>query len=105
MIDFGLYFTYFLLVAAVIGAVVLPLIHAVQSPKTFVRSLYGIIALIVLFGISYAISSSEILPRWAALGITENTSKLVGAGLILFYITLVMSIIGLIFSEINKALK
>ena len=105
MIDFGLYFTYFLLVAAVLGAIAFPIIQAVQSPGNFLRSLYGVIAIVVLFGISYAVSSSEVMQRWAVLGITETTSKLVGAGLILFYITLVIAIVGLIYSEINKALK
>ena len=105
MVDFGLYFSYFLLIVAILGAIGFPILHAVQSPGNFVKSLYGVVGIIVLFGISYIISSSEVLPRWAALGITETTSKLVGAGLILFYITLVISLIGLIYSEINKALK
>lgn len=39
------------------------------------------------------------------MGITEGSSKLIGAGLIMFYITLVLAIIGVIYSEINKALK
>lgn len=105
MIDFGLYFTYFLLVIAVLGAIAFPIMHAIQSPAAFMKSLYGVVAMIILFGISYAISSSEVMPKWAALGVSETTSKLVGAGLILFYITLVISIIGLVYSEINKALK
>src|SRR5690606_21170045 len=105
MVDFGLYFSYFLLIVAILGAIGFPILHAVQAPESFVKSLYGVVGIIVLFGISYIISSAEVLPRWAALGITETTSKLVGAGLILFYITLVISLIGLIYSEINKAFK
>lgn len=105
MIDIGLIVGYTLLIVAILAAVVLPLISAMQSPAAMLKSLYGVIALIVLFVIAYAVSSSEVTPQWRALGITEGVSKLVGGGLILFYITMVLAIIGLIYSEINKALK
>jgi hypothetical protein len=39
------------------------------------------------------------------LGITEGTSKLVGAGLITFYIVIIGAVIGLVYSEISKAFK
>lgn len=105
MLDVGLYFGYTLLIVAVVAAIVLPLIKAVQSPDTFLKSLYGVVAILVIFGISYAISDSSVRPTWLVMGIGENTSKLIGAGLITFYIVVVLAFLGLIFSEINKALK
>lgn len=105
MLDIGLYFGYTLLIVAVLAAVVLPLIKAVQSPDTFLKSLYGVIVILVIFGISYAISSSNVRPSWAVAGIGEGTSKLIGAGLITFYVVVVIAFLGLIFSEVNKALK
>jgi hypothetical protein len=39
------------------------------------------------------------------LGIGEGGSKLIGAGLITFYVVMVIAFLGLIASEINKALK
>lgn len=105
MIDVGLYFVYTLFIIAVVSAIVLPLINAVQSPGTFLKSLYGIIGLLVLFGLSYAISDSSVKPTWAVQGISEGTSKVIGAGLITFYVVFVVAFVGLIFSEINKAFK
>lgn len=105
MVDVGLYIMYVLFFVAVVAAVVLPLMSAVKSPGTFVKSLYGVIGMIVLFGLSYALSGSEVTTRQAALGITESTSKLVGAGLTMFYIVTALAVIGLVYSEINKALK
>lgn len=105
MLDVGLYFGYTLLIVAVVAAIVLPLIKAVQSPDTFLKSLYGVVAILVIFGISYAISDSSVKPTWLVMGIGEGTSKLIGAGLITFYVVVVVAFLGLIFSEINKALK
>jgi hypothetical protein len=105
MLDVGLYFTYALFVIAVAGAIVLPLMHALKSPGTFLKSLYGIIALVVIFIIAYAISSSAVKPSWGVLGISESVSKLIGAGLIVLYVTMLVAVIGLVFSEISKAFK
>lgn len=106
LIDFGLYFMYALLIIAVVVAfVVFPIIRAATSPASFLTSLYGIGALVVIFIISYSLSGSKVLPQWRVEGVTESISKLVGAGLIMFYIVLVIAVIGLIFSEINKAFK
>jgi uncharacterized membrane protein YtjA (UPF0391 family) len=70
-----------------------------------VRAGIGIGVILLLFGVSYAMSGSEVDLKAAALGVTETSSKLIGAGLIMFYITLVLSILALIYSEISKALK
>ena len=105
MIDFGLYFMYALLIVAVLTAVGLPLANALKSPAQFFKSLIGVLALVVLFGICYAISDSTVKPTWAAQGISPTTVKLVGAGLLTFYTVIVVAVIGLIFSEINKALN
>lgn len=105
MIDVGLYITYTLFFIALGAAVILPLINAIKAPANLLKSLYGVIALIVVFIIAYALSGSYVKPQWAVLGITEGTSKLVGAGLITFYIVIIAAVIGLIYSEISKAFK
>ena len=105
MLDVGLYFCYTLLIVAALAAIVLPLIKAIGSPQTLLRSLYGVVALLILFGIAYAVSDSSVRPSWIVLGIGTGTSKLIGAGLVTFYVVLIIAFIGLIFSEINKALK
>lgn len=105
MLDVGLYFMYALFFIAVLAALVLPLMNAIKSPGTFLKSLYGIIALVVVFVVAYAISGGDVKPNWAVLGINEGTSKLIGAGLIVFYVTILVAVIGLIYSEISKAFK
>jgi hypothetical protein len=41
----------------------------------------------------------------AAAGVNSSSSKFIGAGLIMFYIVLVLSVVAIIYSEISKALN
>ena len=105
MIDAGLYLCYLLLFLAIGATVILPLINAIKAPGTLVKSGISVAGLVVVFLIAYSISGSEVTSQYAMLGVGEGSSKLIGAGLIMFYITFFIAIIGLIFSEINKAFK
>jgi hypothetical protein len=103
--DIGLYLAYTVLIVAVAAAIVLPLLNALKHPKTLIGSLMGIGALVVLFVICYAISDSAVSPTARALGIDESSSKLIGAGLYTFYAVFIVSILGMVYSEVTKALK
>lgn len=105
MLDLGFYVFYALLFIAVGATIIFPIIHMLKEPKTLMATGIGIGIIVVLFGISYALSGSEVKLKAAAVGITATTSKLIGAGLIMFYITLGLSVLAVIYSEISKALK
>jgi hypothetical protein len=105
MLDLGFYVFYALLIIAVALTIVFPIIHVLREPSTLLRSAIGVGVIVVLFLISYAISGSEVDLKAAALGVTPTSSKLIGGGLIMFYITLVLSVLALIYSEISKAFK
>jgi hypothetical protein len=104
MLDVGLYIFYALLAIAVLAAIVFPVINAIKTPGALLKSLIGVGALLVLFGLAYALSSSEVSTKDAAL-VTPTAARLIGAGLIMFYITLILSILVVVYSEITKALK
>jgi hypothetical protein len=105
MLDFGLYLFYALLFIAVAAAIVFPLLYAIKQPAALGKSAIGVGVLVVLFVIAYAMSGSEVNIKAAAAGISESVSKLIGAGLIMFYITLALAVLALIYSEISKALR
>jgi len=105
MLDLGFYVFYALLFIAIAATIVFPIIHMLREPSMLVRTGIGLGVIVVLFGISYAMSGSEVNLKAAALGVTPTSSKLIGAGLIMFYITLVLSVLSLIYSEVSKALK
>src|SRR5687767_1844682 len=105
MIDLGLYVFYVLLFIAVAAALFFPLFSAIRQPASLGKSAIGVGALVVLFVVAYAMSGSDVNIKAAAAGITGPVSKLIGAGLIMFYITLILAILALIYSEISKAFK
>lgn len=105
MVDTGLYVSYGLFLATAIAAFVLPLINSLRSPKDLGKSAVGIGALVVLFVISYAFAGSEVTAKYITQGVNEGSSKMIGAGLTMFYISFILALVGIVFSEINKALK
>lgn len=105
MLDLGLYLFYALLLIAVLAAVIFPIIHSIKAPGALLKSAISLGVVIVIFGISYAVADSSVNAKAAALGVTESSSKLIGAGLIMFYVALILSALALVYSEISKALK
>ena len=105
MIDIGLYTLYALMIIALGSVIIFPIVHAIGSPKAMVRSAVGIGIIAVLFGVSYAISGSEVTLKAAAAGVDASSSKMIGAGLLMFYVVLALAIISIIYSEINTALN
>jgi len=105
MEDIGLYVGYGLLIMALGAATILPLINALKSPKELMKSGMAIGALLVVFLISFGLSGSEVTAKYTAQGIGESSSKLIGAGLTMFYIVFLIAAIGIVYSEISKALK
>ena len=105
MLDIGLYLFYALMGIAILVAIGFAIYHAIKTPGALVKTLIALGALAVLFGVSYALSSGELSNSNRALGVTEGTSKLIGAGLIMFYVAFALAILALIYSEITKAAK
>jgi hypothetical protein len=104
MLDLGLYVFYGLLAIAILAAIVFPVINAIKTPAALLKSLIGVGALLLLFGVAYAISDNNLSQKSAAM-VGPNTGKLISAGLIVFYITLILSALAVVYSEITKALK
>lgn len=105
MLDLAIYFAYFLIGVALVSCVLLPIIQALKSPKDLMKSLLGVGAILVLFVVAYLASGSDVSLVAKTGGVSESGSRLIGAGLILFYITLAFGILGIVVSEVNKAFK
>ena len=105
MVDIGLYASFVVFFIAAGAAILFPLINSLRNPAALGKSLTGVAALVVLFIIAYALSGDEVTPRYTALGVDAGASKMIGAGLTLFYFLIALSFIGIIYSEITKAFK
>ena len=102
LIDIALMITYALIGIAVIAVIVLPLIKAIDDPKTLVGTAIGLGALVVLFGLSYAISGDEVLPRYVAQDVGPGISKVVGGLLTTMYLLFGAAIVGIVYTEVSK---
>lgn len=97
---------YILIGLAVLFALLFPIIRMVTSPKNALKTLIGVVGMVVLVGIMYLLASDEVL-----VITRENpdnvpsTLKWVGAGLNTMYVMFVAAVLAILYSEINKAFK
>ena len=103
--DIVLYIGYFLVVVAVIAAVVLPLVKAAGNPKSLITIGAGLLGLIVIFLISYALASNEVLDFYTRLEINASGSKIIGGTIITMYILIIIALISIAFTEVSKLFR
>ena len=65
----------------------------------------GFIVFIVLLLIGYTLSGDHVFHSWAEQGVTQDTSKWVGAGLMSFYVMLAGAILAIIWSEVSRFIR
>lgn len=87
VINIVFYITYFLIIVALIGTIIGVVVAVVQNLKDGgLAAIIGLVSLIVLFGIGYALSSGDIPADLQAKGIDGLDSiRQVGAGMIMVY--------------------
>ncbi|MCF8465413.1 MAG: hypothetical protein K9G41_11255 [Flavobacteriales bacterium] len=102
MTNYGIIICYILLAVAVLAAVVFPIIQLIQNPKGAKGALIGVGALVLVLGISYALSSDAVPGN---LEITPEGAKQVDTGLFAFYILSAVAVIALVYSEVAKLFK
>lgn len=104
-IDIALWVAFGMVAVAALAAIVMPIINSLSHPKTLIKSGVGILVLGVIFLICWGIAGDEVSKRFVEAGLTEATSKFSGGLLMTMYVLFVIAIVGIVFSEINKALK
>ena len=103
--DIFLYLAYTLVIVAFVAAVLLPLISAIGDPKSLLKSGVGVLFIIVLYFIAYAVSGSEVTREYSQFNVGPELSKIVGGTLIMCYSLLGFAIVGILYTEISKIFK
>lgn len=101
-INIGIYATYALLGICLLAILGFSLLRVITHPKAAKSALIGIVGLIVLAIIAYAISSGADVSKFAQFNISEGESKTIGAGLIGLYIMMGLAILTIIYVEISR---
>jgi uncharacterized membrane protein len=106
-IDIFLYVADALIIIGAILALGMPLIKSFDNPKSLVKTVGGIVVLVIVFFVAYSISDGDVLPKFAAepFNITETSSKMVGGILLTTYILFIVAMVGIVITELNKAIK
>lgn len=106
-IDIFIYVAEILIVVGAILAVAMPLIKSLGDPGSLVKSGVAVVILAVVFFIAYSISDGDVLPRFAAdpFNLTPEMSKFVGGSLLTTYALFIVAVVGIVLTEINKAIK
>lgn len=105
LIDLGLYASYLMTILAIAGAVLFPLIYLIKNPQNAKGALIGIVAIAVLFGVSYAVSGDEVRTIYTKFGVDAGQSKLIGSSLIALYILSIAAVVAAFYAEVTRFFK
>jgi hypothetical protein len=104
-VDGGLYLTYGIMIV-VLAVLLFGIFVSSRTGSTEKwRMAYWLGFFVILGGIAFALAGDEVKPFYKIAGVDSTQSRFVETGLIMFYLALLASIIGVVYSEINKALK
>lgn len=105
--DIMLYVSYALVIVGLVVAILLPLIKSLDDPKSLLKTGLGVIGILVLFFICYSISGNEVLPKFESdpFNLTPGMSQLVGGLMITTYILTIVAVVGIVVTELNKAIR
>jgi xanthosine utilization system XapX-like protein len=76
-----------------------------QNIRKSVGAIIGLIGLLVLAGISYAMSTGDLTSKWSEAGVTEQVSHLSGAGVYLVMFLLGITVVAALLSEVTRFFK
>ncbi|MEQ9378356.1 MAG: hypothetical protein RIG68_24405 [Imperialibacter sp.] len=104
-IDIALIGSYILVGIALLAAIILPLINALDDLSSLAMSAVGILILLVIFGLGYVISGDEVTAVYTKYNVDAGLSKLVGGSLIMMYLLTGVALVGIVYTEISKIVK
>ena len=107
LVNLGIIVTYILVGIAVVGILYFSVSNIVKNPTAAKSALIGVGGLVVIFGLTYAMSSGSDAASFSKPDniITEGTSKLVGMGLASFYVLAGLTVLSIIYSEVTRLFK
>jgi uncharacterized membrane protein len=105
-VNVGIILAYVLIVIGVVAAIVFPLINAISEPKLLVKAGIGVVAILVVFGLGYALSDGTLTAKIIQSGVeTEGLSRMIGGALKMVYLLMGVAILGIVYTEFSKAIK
>lgn len=104
-VDLMLRWTYILLGLTVALVIILPLLYVAENPKGALRGLLGLVGILVVIGIAYALSDTNPIETPAQLYDNPTQLRISDIGLYTTYIALLVAIVTIVYGEIRNAFK
>ncbi|MCR9290903.1 MAG: hypothetical protein NXI23_26330 [Bacteroidetes bacterium] len=102
----GITLTVWLIILAAVAIIGFGIYHIVTDPKGAIKGIIGLVALLVVFGIAYATSSSEISEGWNTEDvITPSISQYVEGSIKTTGILIGVALVAFVGSEIRNFFK
>ncbi len=96
----------FMLIAGVVVILIAPVFTFLNNPQNLVKMLISIVLFAVVIGVSYVLATNQLSSlQLEEYGITPETSRLVGMGLIATYITFALAVVAILYSMVIKPFK
>jgi NADH:ubiquinone oxidoreductase subunit 6 (subunit J) len=76
-----------------------------SNPKSLLKSLIGVVAIGVIYFISWAVAGNEVTPVYTKFGITSTSSQVIGGVLITTYFLLGAGIVMVLLSMLSRIFK
>lgn len=92
---------------AAISSVLFPVLFLILNPKKAKNSLIGLVAVGLVFGISYALADNTI-PTFIGsdkFNISESLAKMVDTSIISLYLLAGITVVAIIYTEVSKMFK
>lgn len=105
--DIMLYVSYALVGIGAVVAILMPLLKSLDDPKSLLKTGLGVVGILVLFFVAYSISGNEVLPKFESdpFNLTPAMSQMVGGLMITTYILVIVALVGIVLTELNKAIR
>lgn len=104
-VDMMLNWAYIVLGIAIVCVVVFPAYTLALNPKGAIRSLVGLLILLVVLGVCYALGSSDTVVTAGSVYENPVQLKVTDMGLYATYIALAAAILSIIVCEIRNSFK
>lgn len=104
-INIGFVIMYILMVVAIVGVIVFPIIQMVGDLKAARGTLFSVLGLLALFFVAYAISPAETGAFYDKMNVSPNLAKAIGGGLIATYVVFAGVLISIAYSQISTWFK
>jgi hypothetical protein len=99
--DSVLWTSYIYAIIATLGTLVSSVAGMIAKPSAFKGTLVGIVGMLVIFGLSYALADGTVLSNYPK-GTTESASLWSDVGLIAMYILAGLTVLSVVFSGVWK---